>query len=69
MEIVLEVLFLTLSKVKVEFVERELIKKAYTIAKVLSITKKVQIITPKNFAKAALDLKQKAFIIYVATFF
>ena len=57
MEVVFGMPFLTLSKVKVDFIERELIWKVYTIAKALPTIKRVQIISPKQSAKAALDLK------------
>ena len=68
-EVVLGMVFLALSKVKVDFAERELTWKAYTIAKVLLTTKRVQIISPKEFAKAALDPDQEAFVVYIATIF
>lgn len=61
--------FLTLSKVKVDFAERKLIQKAYIIVEVLSTTKKIQIHSPKEFAKAALNLEQKAFVINITTLF
>ena len=57
MEVVFKMPFLTFSKVKVDFVKRKLTWKAYTIAKVLLTTKKVQIIGLKEFAKTALDQK------------
>ena len=69
MEVVFEMPFLTLSKVKVGFVERELTWKIYTIAETLPMIKKIQIIGSKEFAKAVLDLEQKAFIVHVATLF
>ena len=55
MEVVLGIFFLSFSKVKVNFAERELTWKAYTIAEALHTTKKVQIIGSKELAKAALD--------------
>ena len=42
-------------------------EKAYTIAEALLTTKRVQIIGPKEFAKAALDPDQEAFVVHVAT--
>ena len=68
-EVVLGMPFLALSKVEVDFAERELTWKAYTIAKALPTTKRVQIIGPKEFAKAALDPDQEAFVVHVAIFF
>ena len=54
-EVIIGIPFLAFSKVEVDFVERELTWKAYTIAKALPTTKKVQIIGLKRFAKAVLD--------------
>ena len=68
-EVVLGMPFLAFSKVEVEFAERELTWKAYTIAKALSTTKRVQIIGSKEFAKAALDPDQEAFVVHLATLF
>ena len=68
-EVVLGMPFLALSKVEVDFAERELTWKAYTIAEALPTTKRVQIIGLKEFAKAALDLDQEAFVVHVATLF
>ena len=61
--------FLSFSKVEIDFSKRELTWKAYTIAEALPTTKKVQIISQKEFAKAALDPEQEFFVLYVATFF
>lgn len=69
MEIIFGILFSTLSKVKIDFADKELIWKTYTIAKALPIIKKVWIINSKKFAKTVLDLKQEAFAVYVTTFF
>ena len=68
-EVVLGMPFLALSKVKVDFAERKLTWKVYTIAEALPTIKRVQIIGLKEFAKAALDPDQEAFVVYVATFF
>ena len=54
-EVVFEISFLTFSIVQVNFTERELTWKAYTIVEVLPTIKKVQIIDLKDFAKAVLD--------------
>lgn len=52
-----------------DFAEKELIWKAYTTAKTLFTTKKIQIIDPKEFAKAVLDLEQMAFVVHITTLF
>ena len=54
-KIVLGMSFLALSKVEMDFAKKKLTWKAYIIAKTLPTTKRVQIINPKKFAKAALD--------------
>ena len=61
--------FLAYSKVERDFAKKELTWKAYTIAETLPTTKKVQIIGPKEFAKAALDLDQETFVVHVANLF
>ena len=68
-EVVFGMPFLTLSKVKIDFIKKELIWKTYTIAKTLLIIKKVQIISPKECAKATLNQDQKAFVVHVTTLF
>ena len=68
-EVVLGMPFLAFNKVEVDFKEKELTWKAYIIAKVLPTIKRVQIISPKEFAKMALNLDQETFVVYVATFF
>lgn len=57
MEVIFGMLFLTLSKIEIDFAEKKLSWKAYTITKALLITKRVQIINLKKFIKAAFDLK------------
>ena len=69
MKVIFKMPFLTFSKVKVDFVIKELIWKAYTITEILSTTKRVHIISLKEFAKTALDPEQEAFMIYVTTLF
>lgn len=49
--------FLIFSKVEIDFAEKELDWKIYTTAKALLITKKIQIIDSKKFAKVVLDPK------------
>ena len=68
MEVVFGMFFLTLSKVEVDFVEKKLTWKAYTIAKALPTNKNVQIIGPKEFVKAVLDQEQEAFMVYITMF-
>ena len=67
MDIVFGMLFLTLSNANIRFAEGELTWKTFTAAEALLITKRVQIIDWKEFAKAALDLNMEAFVMHVAT--
>ena len=67
MEVVLEMLFLNLSNADIQFAKKKLAWRFYTAAKALSITKRVEIIDIKEFAKAALDEESETFVVYVAT--
>ena len=67
-EVVLGILFLTLSNVDVQFIEKELTWRFYTIAKALPTTKRVKLINKKEFAKVALDEKSETFVVYVVFF-
>lgn len=49
-----------------KFAKKKLIWKLYSISKILLITKWVQLIDYKEFAITALNLDEKAFIVYVA---
>ena len=66
-EMVLGLLFLTLSNVKDQFVEKELIWRSYTTAKALLTTKRVELIDKKEFANAALDENSETFVVPVAS--
>ena len=66
-EVVLGMPFLTFSNAEVQFVEKELTWRSYTIAKALPNTKRVKLINKKEFAKAALDEKSETFVVYVAS--
>ena len=66
MEVVLGILFLTLSNADVQFVEKEFIWRSYTTAKALLTTKRVELINKKEFAKAALDKNSEIFVVHVA---
>ena len=66
-EVVLDMLFLTLSNANVQFVEKELIWRSYIAAKALPTTKRVELINKKEFAKAALDENSETFVVHVAS--
>ena len=66
-EVVLGMLFLTLSNANIRFVEKELIWRFYTTAKALPTTKRVELINKKEFAKVALDRNSETFVIYIVS--
>ncbi len=66
-EIVLEMPFLTMSNADVDFQSRDLQWWSYTIGEVLPTTRQVELIGKKEFEAAALDPKQEAFVVHVAT--
>ena len=67
LEIMLEMLFLTISNANVDLQTQNLQWRSYTTEDILSTTKQVKLIEKKEFATVTLDLEHKAFIIYIAT--
>ena len=65
-EVVLGILFLTLSNADVQFAEKKLTWRTYTTKKAFSTTCWVKIIDQKKFAKAVLDENFKAFVVHVS---
>ena len=59
--------FLTLSNADIQFAEKKLTWRSYTITKALPTTKQVEIIDRKEFAKAALDEHVEAFVVHVTS--
>ena len=59
--------FLTLSNADMQFTEKELIWRLYTVAEALPTTKQVEIIDKKEFTKAALDKNIEAFVVHVTS--
>ena len=57
---------LKISNADILFGKKTLMWESYTTIKSLSITKQVQIVGPKEFVIAALDLGSKIFVVYVA---
>ena len=66
LEVVLRILFLTLSKMDVWFAERELVWRTYTAAEGLPMTRRVEIIDKKEFAAAVLNADNETFMVHVA---
>ena len=66
LEVVLRMLFLTLSKANIRFAEQKLVWRTYMVAKALLTTRRVEIIDKKEFAAAALNEDNKIFVVHVA---
>ena len=65
MEMVLGMLFFTLHNADPQFKKKELTWKFYTAKEALPITRRVELIDKKKFAKASFDENIKAFVIHV----
>ena len=65
-EVVLEMLFLKISNADVVFGKETLTWKSYTINEALPTTEWVQLVDPKEFVIAALDVDSEAFIVHMA---
>ena len=59
-------LFHTLSKANIRFVEQKLVWKTYMAAEALVTTRRVKIINKKEFAVAVLNTDDETFVIYIA---
>ena len=65
-EVILEMPFLKISNANVLFSERILMWKFYITNEALPTTKRVQIVDPKKFIIAVLNVNSKTFVIYMA---
>ncbi len=67
MEVVLEMPFLSLSYIDVQFAELgKLTWRSYIAAKALSTTSRVELIHKKEFAKTAMDENFETFVVYMS---
>lgn len=66
MKVVIKMPVLTLAKMKINFASQELNWRTYTLDKILSTTKRLQIIDWKKFTTLALAPDEEAFVIHVA---
>ena len=64
--IVLGILFLSMSNIDIDFQAWDLQLRFYTTEDVFSTTKQVKLIEKKEFVIAALNLEHKAFIVHIA---
>ncbi len=65
-DIILEILFLTISNANVDFQAQDLRWRFYTIGDVLPTTRQVKLLEKKDFAATALDLEYEVFIVPIA---
>ena len=65
-EVILGMPFLKISNANVSFGEKTLTWKIYSTNKALPTTERVQIVDPKEFVIAALDIDSETFVVYVA---
>ena len=65
-EVILGMPFLKISNANVSFDERTLTWRTYTTNRALPTTEQVQIIDPKEFVIAALDVDSETFVVHVA---
>ena len=66
-EVVLGMLFLTLSGADVDFSGRELRWKTYTVEEALPTTRRVELVGKKEFAAAALDPEHETYVVHVGS--
>ena len=66
-EVVLGMLFFTLSGADVDFSGRELWWRTYTTKKALPTTRRIELVKKKEFAAAALDPEYETYVIHVAS--
>ena len=64
-KMVLGMLFLTFSNLNIKFSKKKLTWRFYTAAKALPITKPIEFIDKKKFAKATLNENIEAFVMHV----
>ncbi len=65
-DVVLGMLFLTMSNVDVDFQAQDIEYRSYITGNVLPITRRVEFIEKKEFAVAAFDQKHETFIVRIA---
>ena len=65
-DVVLKILFLTLSVADIDFLKKKLRWRLYTIKEALLTTKQVELVRNKEFAAAVLDPGHETFVVHVA---
>ena len=67
MEVVLEMPFLILSDIDIQFAEKKFTWRSYTTAEALPTTRRVELIDKKEFVAAAMDKDSETFVVHVAS--
>ena len=67
-DIILGMLFFTLNSKNIDFLEKELWWRSYTIEKALHTIKQAKLVGKKDFAAVVLDQGYETFVVYVASF-
>lgn len=67
MDVVLEMPFFALSNADVQFTNNDLKQRSYIVQDTLLIKKRVEIINQNKFVAAALEPKEKGFVVHIAT--
>lgn len=67
MDITLEMLFVMLRNIEIDYISCHICWKTDIITKIILTTSKVELIEKKEFIAAAFDLRNKAFVVYVAS--
>ena len=63
--ITLGILFLTLSNVKITFINCHISWKTYSVAEILLLIRQVELIRKKEFAITAFNPENEAFVVYL----
>ena len=66
MDVILEILFLTINNANVNFPGRKLRWQSYSTSNALPIAQKVELINKKKFARSALNENAGTFVVYIA---
>ena len=66
-KVVFGIFFLTLSSANIDFLERELRWRTYTIEEVFPTTRRIKLIGKKEFAAATLDPEHETYVVYIGS--
>ena len=66
MEVIPKMALLTLSNADIQFAEKELTLRSYTIEEALPTTQRIELINKKKLTNKVLDKESETFVMYVA---